>query len=183
MSICRLPLGAILVFAAALTGSKLQAQEVRWRTDYAAARKEATDSGRPLLVDFGTEQCVWCRKLDITTFRDPAVAKLITDKFVPVKIDAREEAWLTEALRVRSLPTLFLAAPDGIILATRVGYVDAMGMTRLLEEALQKSTPTTDARRETPSAAARSAPAPYDRRCEITYGTVPASPAVRPQAP
>lgn len=183
MSIRRLPLVAILLVAASSTASKSQAQEVRWRTDYSAARHEATDSGRPLLVDFGTEQCVWCRKLDITTFRDPAVARLITDKFVPVKIDAREEAWLTEALRVRSLPTLFLAAPDGIILATRVGYVDAAGMTRLLEDALQKSTPTTDARRETPAAAARSTVAPYDRRCEITYGPVPASPTVRPPVP
>jgi thioredoxin-related protein len=183
MSIHRLPLAATLVFATAVTASKSQAQEVHWRTDYAAARKEATDSGRPLLFDFGTEQCVWCRKLDMTTFRDPAVARLITDKFVPVKIDAREEAWLTEALRVRSFPTLFLAAPDGIILATREGYVDAAGMTRLLEEALEKSARTADIRRETPSAAARSALAPYDRHCEVTYGTVPASPAVPPKAP
>jgi thioredoxin-related protein len=183
MSICRLPLGAILVFAAAFMGAKLQAQEVQWRTDYASARKEATDSGRPLLVDFGTEQCVWCRKLDTTTFRDPVVARLITDKFVPVKIDAREEAWLTESLRVRSLPTLFLAAPDGIILATRVGYVDAAGMTRLLEDALQKSTPTTDARGAAPSTAARSRADAYDRRCEIIYGPVPPSPTIRPPAP
>ena len=139
MSIDRLPLAAVLICAWALTASKSHAQEVQWRTDYAAARKEATDSGRPLLVDFGTEQCIWCRKLDITTFRDPAVAKLLTDKFVPVKIDARAEAWLTEALRVRCFPTLFLAAPDGIILAMREGYVDATGMTRLLEEALLKS--------------------------------------------
>jgi thioredoxin-related protein len=183
MSINRLPLAATLVFAAALTAPKLEAQEVHWRTDYAAARKEATDCGRPLLFDFGTEQCVWCRKLDITTFRDPAVARLITDKFVPVKIDARAEAWLTEALRVRCFPTLFLAAPDGIILASREGYVDAAAMTRLLEESLQKSAPTTDARRETPSSAVRSALGPYDRSCEITYGTVPASPAVPPKAP
>jgi thioredoxin-related protein len=183
MSIDRLPLAATLVFAVALTTPKSEAQEVHWRTDYATARKEATDSGRPLLFDFGTEQCVWCRKLDITTFRDPAVARLITDKFVPVKIDARAEVWLTEALRVRCFPTLFLAAPDGIILATREAYVDAAAMTRLLEEALQKSAPTTDARRESPSAAARSALAPYDRRCEVTYGTVPASPTVRPPSP
>jgi len=182
MSICRLPLGASLVFAA-LTGSKLQAQEVQWRSDYAAARKEATDSGRPLLVDFGTEQCVWCRKLDVTTFRDPAVAKLITERFVPVKIDGRADVWLTEACRVRSFPTLFLAAPDGIILATRVGYVDAAGMARLLEEALLKSTPTTDARGGAPATAACSGPDAYDRRCEIIYGPVPPSPTVRPPAP
>src|ERR1700685_2729566 len=82
------------------------AQDVNWRHDYAAARKEASETGRPLLMDFGTEACVWCRKLDATTFRDPRVVKLLNEPFIPVKIDANREIRLTQALAIDSYPTV-----------------------------------------------------------------------------
>ena len=63
-----------LVFAClVIFSSRSLSQEVNWRHDYTTARKEASETGKPLLMDFGTEACVWCRKLDATTFRDPRV--------------------------------------------------------------------------------------------------------------
>ena len=67
-----LPTLGLLVVVFVTTAGQSHAQEVKWRDDYAAARREATETGKPLLFDFGTEACVWCRKLDATTFRDPA---------------------------------------------------------------------------------------------------------------
>lgn len=115
--------------------SQAEAQELKWRGDYAAARKEATTSGRPLLLDFGTEACVWCRKLDATTFRAPAVVAAIHDRFVPVKIDAEKEAWLARAAGVESYPTLVLLAADGKIIGRHVGYADVAQLTALLGKA------------------------------------------------
>ncbi|MGL6097907.1 MAG: thioredoxin family protein, partial [Fimbriiglobus sp.] len=60
---------AVVVIGWVATAPAATAQDVRWRHDYAAARREAADSGKPLLLDFGTENCVWCRRLDATTFR------------------------------------------------------------------------------------------------------------------
>src|SRR5437764_368805 len=94
-------------------GGTAGAQEVRWRTEYNAARKEAADKGLPLVLDFGTPSCFWCRKLDESTFSDPNVAQLMNEKYVPLKIDAEREHGLVQALRITAYPTVILAASDG----------------------------------------------------------------------
>jgi thioredoxin-related protein len=101
------------------------AQQVQWRTDYNTARKEATEKGRPLLIDFGTENCFWCKKLDLSTFRDPAVVALLNEQFVALKVDAEREAILTQTLRIQQYPTLVLAGPDGKIIGVLEGYQEA----------------------------------------------------------
>lgn len=119
-----------------LVAARASAQEVTWRHDYNAARREAVDKGRPLVLDFITANCFWCSKLEATTFRDSAVAKVINDRFVPLKVDAQQNPQLTEALRIQSFPTLVLAAPDGKILGTLEGYLEAAKLTAHLQHAL-----------------------------------------------
>jgi thioredoxin-like negative regulator of GroEL len=114
-----------------------RAQEVTWREDYNAARREAQEKGMPLVLDFGTENCFWCRKLDETTFRDPAVAGLISQRFIPLRMDARRNAELTEALHIQSFPTIVLAAPDGKILGTLEGFTEAVRFHEHLARVLQ----------------------------------------------
>src|SRR6266851_3556927 len=112
------------------------AQEVEWRTDYNKARQEATEKGKPLLLDFGTENCFYCKKLDATTFRDTTVAGILNKSFIPLKIDANRNGALADALHVDRYPTLVLAAPDGKILATQEGYVETVRCQELLQRAL-----------------------------------------------
>jgi thioredoxin-related protein len=116
--------------------SFLVAQEVPWRHDYNAARREAKEKSRPLVLDFGTERCFWCAKLDATTLRDPAVVRVLTEQFVALKLDAARDGALADLLRVQSYPTLVLAAPDGRILATLEGYVDAERLKEQLRQVL-----------------------------------------------
>jgi thioredoxin-like negative regulator of GroEL len=111
------------------------AEDVKWRNDYAAARKEATETGRPLLFDFGTEACFWCKKLDATTFRDPKVVKLLNERFIPVKIDGNKYPQLTSTLKVEGFPTLIVASHDGKVLGRRDGYADVAELMTLLDKA------------------------------------------------
>src|SRR5712692_9459591 len=98
----------------------LSAPEVRWRHDYNSARKEAQEKNLPLVLDFGTKGCYWCVQLDLTTFREPRIAAMMNDRFIPLKIDAEMEPKLTQDLRIERFPTLVMAAPDGKILYTVV---------------------------------------------------------------
>lgn len=131
----RWALGWALVVILAL--GRAEAQEVTWRQDYNAARREAQEKNRPLILDFSTQNCFWCAKLDTTTFRDPIVAKLINDRFVPLKVSAEQNPQLTEVLRIQSFPTLVLAAPDGKILGTLEGYLEAAKLHGHLQTALE----------------------------------------------
>lgn len=118
-----------------VTSGAASAQEVKWYTDYAAARKAAVESGRPLLLDFGTESCFYCKKLDATTFRDPKVVARLNAGFVAVKVDANKFPRMTAALQVESFPTLILATADGRVIGRHEGYADTSELLALLNKA------------------------------------------------
>jgi thioredoxin-related protein len=117
-------------------GRAAGAQEIHWRTDYNSARKEAAQKGLPLILDFGTQNCFWCRKLDESTFRDPAVVQVITQKYVPLRIEAERDPALVQTLRITAYPTVILAATDGKILGTIEGFQDAVRFHDNLQRAL-----------------------------------------------
>lgn len=132
--------GACLGKAPASLAQEASPTEVKWRHDYNSARKEALEKSLPLVLDFGTQACFWCRKLDETTFREPRVVGLMNERFIPLKIDAEKEAGLTQALDISSFPTLILAAPDGKILGKIEGYKDAGQFQEILQRVLASAT-------------------------------------------
>src|SRR5262249_22755360 len=101
-------LGVCLSALSTQHAARAEEAEVQWRTDYNGARKEAEEKHRPLLIDFGTQNCFWCKRLDASTFRDPTVCGPLNEKFVPLKIDAEREAQLAQALSIQSYPTVVL---------------------------------------------------------------------------
>jgi thioredoxin-related protein/outer membrane protein assembly factor BamD (BamD/ComL family) len=124
-----------LVMLLALGGT-VNAQDVNWRTDYARALKEAAGSGKPLFVDVGTENCYWCKQLDLRTFKDAELVAVINERCVPLKINANESAYLVQALRVQSYPTLVFASSDGTILKIREGFLEAPALRELMVQVL-----------------------------------------------
>jgi thioredoxin-like negative regulator of GroEL len=110
--------------------------DVQWRANYNVARKEAQEKNLPLVIDFGTDNCPWCVKLDGSTLRDPRVVGTMNQHFVSLKVNARENPSLAEALNIQSYPTLVLAAPDGKILETLEGYKEAAVFHESLQRAL-----------------------------------------------
>src|SRR4051812_15838384 len=56
--------------------------------DEALAR--ARDTDRPLLVSIGYSACHWCHVMERESFEDPAVAALMNEHFVCVKVDREE---------------------------------------------------------------------------------------------
>ena len=54
-----------------------------------ALLREAAESGKPVLLDFGAHWCKVCKLMDATTLRDPAVVEKLKDVF-PIQILADE---------------------------------------------------------------------------------------------
>ena len=129
----------LAVVALLVCFSVVHAQEVHWRTEYAAALKESETTHRPLFVDFYTHDCVWCQRLDATTFRDPTIAAMLNDKFVPLKIDGNQTLWLVQALGIQRYPSTVIAGSDGTIRANHTGYVDALQMSADLRRVLEET--------------------------------------------
>ena len=120
----------------ALAALPAAAKEIHWRGDYRSAWQESRASGRPLLLDFGCDNCVWCRKLDAATLRDPAVAALVNRDFVAYRVNADREPRLAQALHVSSFPTIVIAGPDGTVLERVVGFRNVATFRGHLQHAL-----------------------------------------------
>ncbi len=96
---------------------------VTWQTDYPAARKEAEEKKLPMLVVIGTDNCVYCRKQEATTFAEKESVALLAGKFVLLKLDANREPEFAKAMKVQLYPTTVIASTDGKVYAYLSGYI------------------------------------------------------------
>ena len=77
----------ILTCVGLLWGFHLSASaQVKWHSIEEAA--DAKIGTRIYLVDFYTDWCGYCKKMDRDTFSDPTVAKILNKYFYPVKFNA-----------------------------------------------------------------------------------------------
>jgi thioredoxin-related protein len=113
------------------------AEEVDWRSDYNTARREAAEKGRPIILDFGFESCVYCRKLDATTFRDGEVSKRINARFIALRVDIEKDPTLAEKLGLHVYPTVVFASPEGHILGKIEGYQEPRPFQENLDRVLE----------------------------------------------
>ncbi len=133
---------APLAWLAAAQEAASPVRDIPWRTDYNLALAEAKKRGLPLVIDFGTNDCFWCKKLDDTTFRDPRIIQLLSEQFVPLKINAARDPKLASDMRIDRYPTLVIAGPTHKVLYIKEGYHDAeLLQDILLRNSAQVATP------------------------------------------
>ena len=113
---------------------------VEWEKDFSAAIERAQSEGKPVLVNFYADWCVWCKRLESTTLRDAKVAALLSDRVVPVNLnvegDGRE---LSNRYRVDGLPTVLVLDANGREIGRIPGYMPPTGFLEQVERILQQS--------------------------------------------
>ncbi len=81
----------------------------------------ARSTGRPILLSIGYSSCHWCHVMERESFDDPAIAELMNDGFVNIKVD-REERPDVDGVYMRALqsmggrggwPLTVFLTPDG----------------------------------------------------------------------
>ena len=65
-------------------------QPVHWNEWGAEAFDLAAKDDKPILLDIGAVWCHWCHVMDRESYEDPALARVINEHFVPVKVDRDE---------------------------------------------------------------------------------------------
>lgn len=120
-------------------------QPIHWYPWSPEALERARREDKPILLDIGAVWCHWCHVLDHESYDDPAVAKIINEHFIAIKVDRDErpdlDARYQHAVGAISgqggWPLTAFLTPDGKVFfgGTYFPPVDALGrpsFTRVL---------------------------------------------------
>lgn len=119
-----------LVFSLSLifiqsVSSHVQGEEIHWRTNLKQAALQARAEDKAMLIQIGASWCGFCHKMEKETYQDPKVIKHVNSCFIPIRVDADQNAELVEAIGVAGLPTTAIITPQLKIVKKISGYVAA----------------------------------------------------------
>lgn len=92
--------------------------EPHWHTDYAPALAESVQKGKPLLILFEEERCLYCER------QHRELKHVDLSGVVLLKVQKESSTVLVPHFGVHCFPTIMLAAPDGWVKDTLIGLHD-----------------------------------------------------------
>ncbi|MCM2281917.1 MAG: protein-disulfide reductase DsbD [Bdellovibrionaceae bacterium] len=133
--------GLNLAFPGGVAERAASANKLNWQPYSDELVAQATQGGKPVLIDFYADWCAACKELEELTFPDERVRDL-SEKFALLKIDATEDSdeirRLKQKYGVIGLPTMIFYDTSGTIRAdlTVTGFEDAETFSGRMRTAL-----------------------------------------------
>ena len=89
------------------------AADIQWQPDLQTAVATARSTGKPILLHFRSDACVWCDRLEAGAFRNGVVQQTINEQFVAVEINGSKDRQLANYFKVDRFPTDLIVTPEG----------------------------------------------------------------------
>lgn len=114
------------------------AYAISWRYNLEDALKTAKQKQMPIMIDFYTDWCGWCKKLDQETYSNSEVKKL-AEQFISVKIDGDRYPELISKYGVSGYPTIVFLSYEGGVDGTVVGFREAANFVTIMNGILERT--------------------------------------------
>jgi thiol:disulfide interchange protein len=111
---------------------------VQWVTSLEEGLKQAAEQDKPLMVDFYTDWCGWCKELDRQTYSDARVQDK-AKQFVSVKVDAEADATNRRKYGVDGFPTIIFLDSAGTEIHRVPGFAPPDPFLKEMDKALAKA--------------------------------------------
>jgi uncharacterized protein len=159
------PFSAAVVALAAPPVAPASASGIEWRPWSDDLFVQAKKEKKLVVLDLVAVWCHWCHVMDEKTYGSPDVARIIGEKFIPVRVDQDARPDISARYEDWGWPATIVFAPDGKELVKRSGYIPADRMLSLLQAVVDDPTPGPSVRPEPKlGAAAAGALAPALRK-------------------
>jgi thiol:disulfide interchange protein len=118
---------------------KATAAGVAWEHNLDVALSRASGEKKIVMVDFYTDWCGWCRRLDETTYADADVQHALRG-LVPVKLDAEKDGRrAARRYRVQGYPTIVFLDAGGAEVGRIPGYLPPKPFLEELQDIVARS--------------------------------------------
>ena len=101
------------VALAALAASPSLAEELKWNDWSDDLFTRAAAEKRFVILDLEAVWCHWCHVMEKTTYADPEVTSLLSEKYLPVRVDQDANPDLSSRYGDWGWPATIIFAPDG----------------------------------------------------------------------
>jgi len=100
---------------------------VKWIDDLDEALQRAKEEDKLVYIDFYTNWCRYCITMDEETYTDPRIVNLLTEEFIPVKLNREhpENVDIVKQYKIYGQPVEVVVDSDGTLLWSHRGYMDA----------------------------------------------------------
>jgi uncharacterized protein len=109
-------------------------ESIAWQDWSDAAFQRAKKENKPVILDL---EANWCHVMDNQTYSNPAVAKLISQHFIPLRVDQDSRPDLSNRYQDYGWPATIIFSPSGVEVAKRSGYIPTKEMVGLLTNVIK----------------------------------------------
>jgi thiol-disulfide isomerase/thioredoxin len=118
------------------------AERVRW-SDFGSGLGRAEGEGKPMMVTFVANWCGYCKKMDRTTWKDPAVVERLSE-IVAVRVDVEDArnrngytgTELASRYGIHGTPAMMVLDEGGQVVSQTSGYLDPRQFLDWLEASI-----------------------------------------------
>ncbi|MDI6828190.1 MAG: DUF255 domain-containing protein [Armatimonadota bacterium] len=112
---------------------KQPSSTIRWMDWTNEAFAKAERENKLILLNISANWCHWCHVMDRTTYADPIVTRIITERFIPIRVDGDKRPDIQDRYLLGGWPTTAILTPNGRILNGST-YLPPDAMIRMLCE-------------------------------------------------